>query len=108
MFVCQSREEGSRVGVLRAETSSSRADDDSVRAEGEPGERDKTRRWNIKREMKREREREHRSFIEYERERKREREAGGRSKSKGSLEEEGRQREGENERGRRGDGSRGA
>lgn len=59
-----------------------RLDDGSVRAEGEPGERDKARRWNIKRETERDN-------LE------RERERGGRPvKVEGeSLEEEERRRE---------------
>lgn len=84
---------GSSSGVLR------RLDDGSVRAEGEPGERDKARRWNIKRETERD---------NLEREREREREAGGRSKSKGSPSKKKRdgERRGRKERGR--GGSRGA
>lgn len=72
LFVCQSREEGSRVGVLRAEASSSRRLSTTPSAPRESQEKE-TRRWNIKRETEKD-------TFERERERQRERRAVGQSR----------------------------
>lgn len=88
LFVCQSREEGSRVGVLRAEASSSRRLSTTPSAPRESQEKE-TRRWNIKRETEKD------TF-----ERERQREASGRSKSKGSPSKK--KRDGERKGERRG------